>query len=91
MTASLEQAVQMLGDAEQAGGKGSEEFAQWKQSVLDGKDALAKYSSDKASYVSKQANAQTLSQPLSQFVQHTADTAQQAGQTVVKRAANTDF
>ena len=91
MTASLEQAVQMLGDAEQAGGRGSEEFEQWKQSVNDGKEALAKFSQNKASYVSKQANAQTLSQPISQFVQQAADTAQQAGQTVVKRAASTDF
>jgi hypothetical protein len=83
MTASLEQAVQMLGDSETVG-RGSEEFEQWKQAVNDGKDTLAKFSSDKASYVSKQAGSQTIHLPIGQL-------AQEAGQAVVKRAANTDF
>ena len=78
LTSTLEQAVQKLGDAEQAG-RGSEAFDAWKESVNGGKDVISNFAEQKAQFLSKHANASQASQSLNDIVQGAGNAVKKSG------------
>jgi len=68
LTSTLEQAVQKLSDAEQAG-SGTDVFDAWKESVNGGKEVISNFAEQKAQFLSKHPNASQASQSLNDIVQ----------------------
>ena len=78
LTSTLEQAVQKLSDAEQAG-SGTDVFEAWKESVNGGKEVISNFAEQKAQFLSKHANASQASQSLNDIVQGAGNAVKKSG------------